>query len=84
MTKKEREVYNYITSIEHWCQLCGSPYNTQIHHIHYRSEFGSSEKATFIGNVIVLCQRCHQLVHTNKKYWQPRLIEIDKRVRGEQ
>ena len=83
MTKKEREVYNYISELEKWCVLCGSPYNLHRHHIRYRSEFINSEAATYIGNVIILCMRCHQMVHSNKKYWQPRLIEIDKRIRGE-
>jgi 5-methylcytosine-specific restriction endonuclease McrA len=76
--KNEKEVYEYINSIEKWCQLCGSPHNLQRHHIRY----GREGRKTYIGNVIVLCQRCHQRVHSNKRIWQPTLIELDKRARG--
>lgn len=79
MTKQEKQVYEYITELEPYCQLCGSPYQLNRHHIRY----GSCGRKTYIGNIIVLCERCHRLVHSNKKYWQPKLIEIDRKVRGE-
>ena len=80
MKKQERQVYRDTYELfDGCCALCGNPF-IQMHHIRY----GAEGRKTYIGNVIILCQRCHQLVHTNKKYWQPRLIEIDKRVRGEQ
>ena len=78
MNKQEKEVYDYINSIEHWCQLCGSTYNLHRHHIRY----GACGRHTYIGNIIVLCDKCHRLVHTNKKYWQPILIDLDKKIRG--
>lgn len=78
MTKEEREVYEYINSIEKCCQLCGSPYNLHRHHIRY----GAGGRKTYIGNIIVLCQRCHEKVHSNKRMWQPTLIELDKVARG--
>ena len=78
MTKEERKVYEYINSIEKWCQLCGSPYNLERHHIRY----GAEGRKTYIGNIIVLCENCHRKVHSNKKLWQPYLIELDKKIRG--
>lgn len=78
MTKEEREVYEYINSIEKWCQLCGCPYNLERHHIRY----GAEGRKTYIGNVIVLCADCHRKVHSNKRLWQPTLIELDKTARG--
>jgi 5-methylcytosine-specific restriction endonuclease McrA len=78
LTKEEREVYEYINSIEKWCQLCGSPYNLERHHIRY----GAGKRKTYIGNIIVLCEKCHKKVHSNKRMWQPTLIELDKVARG--
>lgn len=79
MTSNDKKVYEYITELEPYCQLCGSSFNLHRHHIRY----GACGRKTYIGNVIVLCNKCHNLVHSNKKYWQPILINIDKRVRGE-
>lgn len=79
MTSNDKKVYEYITELEPYCQLCGSSFNLHRHHIRY----GACGRKTYIGNVIVLCNKCHSLVHSNKKYWQPILINIDKRVRGE-
>ena len=80
MTKEEKEVYEYINSIEHWCQLCGSPYMLHRHHIRYGGIYG---RKTYIGNIIVLCEKCHKMVHSDKKYWMPKLIELDMEIRGE-
>ena len=79
MTKEEKYAYEYITNLEPFCMLCGSPYNLHRHHIRY----GACGRKTYIGNLIVLCESCHRKVHSNKKYWQPKLIEIDKIARGE-
>ena len=51
MTKEEKEVYEYINSIEKWCQLCGSTSYLHRHHIRY----GACGRKTYIGNIIVLC-----------------------------
>lgn len=75
----DKQVYEYISELEPFCQLCGSPYNLHRHHIRY----GACGRKTYIGNIIVLCERCHRLVHSNKKYYQPILIELDKKIRGE-
>ena len=61
------------------CALCGSPY-PQLHHIRY----GACGRKTYIGNVIPLCKKHHDLVHTNKRKYMPMLIEIiDKRLQDE-
>ena len=72
MTKEEKKIYNTITEEEPYCMLCGKGYNLHRHHIRY----GSCGRYTYFGNIIVLCMNCHQLVHSNKKKWQPILIEI--------
>lgn len=77
MTKEEKEVYDYINKLEPYCQLCGNSYNLHRHHIRY----GACGRKTYIGNIIVLCDKCHRLVHSNKKYWKPKLIELDKKIR---
>ena len=75
MSKKrsveETKAYQQIVESEPYCQLCGSTYYLQIHHIFYRSELG----LTTPKNLIRLCARCHRLVHSNKAYWQPLLLE---------
>ena len=78
MNKDEKAVYEYINSIEKWCQLCGSTFNLHRHHIRY----GKEGRKTYIGNIIVLCEKCHKKVHSNKRLWQPYLIELDKKIRG--
>ena len=52
------------------CQLCGAKRALHVHHIHYRSE-GVDHTPD---NLIVLCRAHHDLVHSNKRYWQPRLL----------
>lgn len=78
MNKEDKKVYEFINSIEKWCQLCGSPYNLHRHHIRY----GACGRKTYIGNIIVLCENCHKKVHKNKKLWMPKLIELDEKIRG--
>lgn len=78
MSKDEKAVYEYINSIEPYCQLCGSSYSLHRHHIRY----GAEGRKTYIGNIIVLCEACHRKVHRNKRLWQPYLIELDKKIRG--
>ena len=73
--------YVYETTLElynHCCALCGKPY-PQCHHKRY----GDCGRKTYIGNVIPLCENCHRLVHTNKRKYQPMLIEmIERKLNG--
>ena len=62
------------------CRLCGSN-NIQLHHIIYRSE--DKSKINDIDNCIMLCFKCHELVHSNKHYWQPKLQELIRKERNE-
>ena len=67
----------YETTLElynHCCALCGKPY-PQCHHIRY----GACGRKTYMGNVIPLCESCHRLVHTNKRKYQPMLIDMIER-----
>lgn len=77
---KDKEVYKKTSELfNNECALC---HNNQIamHHIRY----GACGRKTYMGNVIPLCERCHRLVHTNKKKYQPILIEIiEKRLKNE-
>jgi 5-methylcytosine-specific restriction endonuclease McrA len=49
-----------------WCERPGQ----QVHHVHYRSEGGQDEES----NLVLLCQACHNLVHSNKRVYKPVLL----------
>ena len=55
--------------------LCAICKNNQIHmhHIRYGGTYGIK---TYMGNVIPLCYKHHNLVHTNKRIYMPKLIKI--------
>ena len=76
---KDKQVYEKTSQLfNNECAICG---NNQIamHHIRY----GSCGRKTYMGNVIPLCERHHRLVHTNKKKYQPMLIDlINKKMEG--
>ena len=57
------------------CQICGNN-NIQLHHIVYRSE--NKNLINEPSNCIMLCLKCHKLVHQNKHYWQEKLKEMIK------
>jgi len=58
------------------CKLCGTSQNLHLHHIIYRSE--EKDLINEPSNCIMLCFKCHELVHSNKKEWQPKLKEMVK------
>ena len=60
------------------CGLCGKP-GVHTHHIIYRSE--DRNKIDDIDNMFLLCLECHEKVHSNKKYWQPRLQNMRKKFK---
>lgn len=72
MTKQEKLVYEKITEEQPYCQLCGSTSYLHRHHIRY----GACGRKTYFGNIIVLCDKCHRLVHSNKKKYKPLLIKM--------
>ena len=58
------------------CRLCGISQNLHLHHIVYRSE--DKNLINEPSNCVMLCIKCHELVHSNKKKWQPKLKEMIK------
>lgn len=65
------------------CALCNNIDNLQLHHILYRSE--RKDLIDEPSNCVMLCHRdfsknrCHGVVHSNKKKYQPLLLAIKKR-----
>lgn len=71
-----KDTYNVVLERDRGCcRLCGNK-NIQLHHIVYRSE--SKALINVPNNCIMLCEKCHRLVHSNKKKYQPLLLEINK------
>ena len=71
------ETYNKVMQRDKYkCRLCGTPFNLNEHHIVYKSE--DRKLINEPTNLIVLCTKCHALVHSNKHYWQPILKEMIK------
>lgn len=69
-----KETYNIVLERDKGCcRLCGK-LNIQLHHIYYRSERKDLIDVPY--NCIMLCFDCHKLVHSNKKKYQPILLEI--------
>lgn len=58
------------------CALCFTTQNLQYHHILYRSE--RKDLIDEASNGIILCLTCHTKIHSNKKKYQPILLEIKK------
>lgn len=62
------------------CQLCGAVDNLELHHVYYRSE--RKDLIDDPNNCLMLCHKdfsknkCHRIVHSNKKKYQPLLLEI--------
>ena len=74
-----KDIYKKIAEEQQWCQLCGSTDWLEIHHIIYRSQGGNNDER----NLIRLCKYHHQEVHSNKKKWQPFLLEMQFKKYGE-
>ena len=71
------ETYNKVMQRDNYkCRLCGTPFNLNEHHIVYKSE--DRKLINEPTNLIVLCTRCHSVVHSNKHLWQPILKEMIK------
>lgn len=69
---QEKEIYKKTLELfDGVCAICG---NNQVamHHVRY----GACGRKTYMGNVIPLCEYHHRLAHSNKKKYQPILIEI--------
>lgn len=56
-----------------WCLLCGRPpRGLHLHRVRYGSEGGRYE----VPNCVQLCGLHHDLVHSNKRVWQPMLVRF--------
>jgi hypothetical protein len=77
----DKQVYQKTLELfDGCCAICKNNL-VALHHIRYGYEYG---RKTYMGNVIPLCKKHHDLVHTNKKKYMPMLIEmIDKRLKNE-
>ena len=75
---KDKQIYQQIIENEPYCQLCGSTNYLHIHHIYYRSQLGKTTPK----NLIRLCGKCHSLVHSNKRKYQPMLLEMQYKKYG--
>jgi 5-methylcytosine-specific restriction endonuclease McrA len=75
MNKQDKLIYQQIVEEQPYCQLCGSTEWLEIHHIIYKSQLGKTTK----DNLIRLCKKCHMKCHSNKRVWQPILIERIKK-----
>ena len=76
ITVKE-ETYNKVMQRDKYkCRLldCTCNGGLELHHIRYRSE--AKDLINEPTNCIMLCNRHHRLVHSNKHYWQPILKEM--------
>ena len=72
-----QDTYNKVMQRDNYkYRLCGTPFNLNEHHIVYKSE--DRKLINEPTNLIVLCTKCHALVHSNKHYWQPILKEMIK------
>ena len=57
----------------HKCRYCGRRDQfLHVHHIIYRSQGGPHE----VGNLVTLCPEHHDLVHSNKRVYQPLAQEL--------
>ena len=74
---KDKEVYKKTLELfNNQCAICGNN-QVALHHIRY----GMCGRKTYMGNVIPLCPYHHNMVHSNKRLYQPTLIKmIDEKV----
>ena len=71
-----KDTYNIVYERDRgMCRFCGNK-NIHLHHIVYRSE--SKALIDEPSNCIMLCEKCHRLVHSDKKKYQPILLEMNK------
>ena len=80
------ETYEAVINRDNYCcrLIDDSPCDgwLELHHILYRSQ--RKDLINDIDNCIMLCVGHHKLVHKNKKYWQPKLIEMNKNQKNAQ
>jgi len=61
------------------CRVCGATVeNPALHHIEYLSEGGKNVAENLITVHWMFWPRCHEVVHSNKRLWQPILKIVVK------
>ena len=79
MTKEHREAYDKTLKLfDYRCAICGNNV-IQVHYIIYGKLHGTRDNLTYFGNLIPLCKKHHDLVHTNKEKYMPMLQEMIKK-----
>lgn len=74
--KMDTALRRKVCARDHYrCRGCLKKTNDEVHHIRYRSE-GQVLGRDSMDNLILLCVNCHLEVHTNKRVFQPALIEL--------
>ncbi len=74
-----KKTYNQVfKECNERCVFCYTTNNLHYHHIYYRSE--RKDLIDEPSNGIMLCEECHRLVHSNKRKYQPILLELKKEV----
>lgn len=71
-----KETYNIVFNRDKTCRLADGNCEgwLELHHVIYRSEDRSLIDEP--NNCIMLCTKHHKLVHSNKHYWQPKLLKM--------
>lgn len=77
MIKVKKEVYQEVLERDNYtCRLRDKTCEgwLELHHIRYRSE--RPDLINDLDNCMMLCVKHHREVHSNKHYWQPKLLSI--------
>lgn len=54
------------------CRMCRSRQDLHVHHVLYRSQGGEHIRE----NLLTLCMSCHDIVHSNKRLYQPACLAL--------
>jgi len=60
----------------HRCRRCGGRggyFGLHVHHVRYRWQKGGTHERN---NLLTLCGECHDVVHSNKKLYQPACLAL--------
>lgn len=74
----KKDIYDEVLERDKGCRLYNKTCEgrLELHHIYYRSE--RKDLINDINNCIMLCTKHHKEVHSNKDYWQPKLLKMIK------
>lgn len=76
--KVRKEVYDAVYKRDHGrCIICDSQFALQLHHIMNRNYKHLINDET---NCVMLCAKCHKMVHQKQDVWRSKLKEYIRRV----